>query len=283
MTVPLPPSTDLDLSSDHLRQVASSSRFAAALRVSARRSVWSALVLLSALASSGAAEPAPWPEWRAPMLASFETELRTVNAALVASPDSVPLLSKRGDCHVFLGRFAEAVADYEKMIALDPTTDAPHWRLGIAYYFAGEFAKSARQFEKYHAYDSRDRENGMWKFLADVQTGGVEKARAVMLPYTRFDREPFPSLYEMFAGKRTPEEVLVEIRDKGLEDNPQVAFFGNYYAGLGEAVLGRSDRALLLVEKAVALPAARTPSGPGYMWQVARLHWERLRGEHRRE
>lgn len=226
-----------------------------------------------------AAEPADEPAWRAPMLAKFADELKSLDAGLAQKPDSGPLHSKRGDCHLFLGHFAEAVADFEEMIALDPAEDAPHWRLGIAYYFAGDFAKSARQFEKYHAYDGRDRENGIWKFLAQAKADSLEKARAEMLAYTQFDREPFPSLYEMFAGKRTPDAVLAEITRKGLDDDTQVAFFGNYYAGLGEALLGRRERALELLGKAVALPQARASGGPGYMWQVARLHWERLRAE----
>jgi tetratricopeptide (TPR) repeat protein len=220
-----------------------------------------------------------WPEWRAPMMEQFTDELKDLDAALASSPDSIRLLSQRGDCHLFLGHFAQAVADFERTIALDSSLDAPHWRLGIAYCFNGQFAKSARQFEKYHAYDGRDRENGIWKFLAQASADGLERARAEMLIYTRFDREPFPSLYEMFAGKRTPDEVLAEITRKGLDDETQVVFFGNYYAGLDEAILGHRERALELLEKAVALPQARAPGGPGYMWQVARLHWERLRAE----
>ncbi len=235
--------------------------------------------MLIVAATGRSAEPTAWPEWRAPMLAKFAAELQTLDTALAASPDSIPLRAQRGDLHLFLGQFPQAVADYEKMIALDAREDAPHWRLGIAYYFAGQFEKSAQQFAKYHAYDGRDRENGIWKFLAQAQAEGVEKARAEMLVYTQFDREPFPSLYEMFAGKKTPDEVLAEITRKGLEDEMQVAFFGNYYAGLEEARLGKRDRALVLLEKAVALPQARAAGGPGYMWQVARLHWERLRAE----
>ena len=232
-----------------------------------------AALLLSALVATGAeSEPA----WRAEVIAKITDDFKTADAAVTRAPDSIPAHSHRGDANLFLGHFAEAVADFEKMIALDPEQDAPHWRLGIAYYFNGQFAKSARQFEKYHAYDGRDRENGIWKFLGDVKVDGLEKARAKMLTYTQFDREPFPALYEMFAGRLTPDDVLAEIQRKGLAGNRAVVFFGNYYAGLGEMVLGHRERAVELLGQAVEDPEAR---GAGYMWQVARLHWERLRAE----
>ena len=211
------------------------------------------------------------------MLAKTATELEQATAAIAQAPDTVRLYSRRGDCHLFLGHFAESVADFEKMIALDPAQDAPHWRLGIAYYFAGQFGKSARQFEKYHAYDGRDRENGIWKFLADARADGLEKARAGMLAYTQFDREPFPSLYEMFAGRRTTDEVLREIEEKGLTKNAAVVFFAHYYGGLNEALLGHRERAIELTAKAKASAWGRTAEGgPAYMWQVARLHADRL-------
>jgi lipoprotein NlpI len=222
------------------------------------------------------AEPAPWPEWRGPLLEKLAADLQRADAAVTQSPDSVAAYSRRGDLHLFLGDFAAAVADFEKMIALDPAEDAPHWRLGIACYFAGQYAKSARQFEKYHAYDGRDRENGIWKFLAQAEADGLEKARAGMLAYTQFDREPFPTLYEMFAGKCAPDDVFTEIDRKGLSGDHLVVFFANYYAGLDEALLGHRDRALALLRKAVEDPQAREA---GYMWQVARLQWERLAAE----
>lgn len=236
---------------------------------------------LAAVTFAVAVENPPLPaEERARMIAGFEETVRECDAALAKNPDAVRILSSRGDAYLFLGRFPEAVADFEKMIALDPAEDAPHWRLGIAYYFAGDFAKSARQFEKYHAYDGRDRENGIWKFLAQAKAGDIGKARAEMLVYSRFDREPFPSLYAMFAGKMTPSEVLAEIDRKGLGDDSNVVFFGDYYGGLGEELRGNREKALALLSKAVANPLGRgAPGGPGYMWQVARLHWERMRAE----
>ena len=210
--------------------------------------------------------------------AKTAAELDRCNAALAREPGSVALYSRRGDCPLFLGHVTRAIADFEKMIALDPAQDAPHWRLGIAYYFAGDFARAARQFVKYHACDGRDRENGIWKFLSQARGDGLPKARAEMLAYPRFDREPFPVLYEMFAGSRTTGEVFREIEAKGLSGDERVMFFANYYAGLNEALLGHRERAIELTQKAAASRWGRTAEGgPAYMWQVARIHAARLK------
>jgi lipoprotein NlpI len=235
-----------------------------------------AFAFLGVFAALAAEPPAPSAE-RTRMLAGFADSVASLTRAIAEKPREVGLYSRRGDCHLFLGRFAEAVADFEKMIALDPAQDAPHWRLGIAYYFAGQFARSARQFEKYHDYDGRDRENGIWKFLGDVKTHGLERARRDMLVYPRFDREPFPTLYEMFAGKKTTAEFLADLKERKLTNDPQVMFFANYYAGLNEELLGRHEPALVLLRAAVANTWGRTAeNGPAYMWQVARLHYESL-------
>ena len=235
----------------------------------------SSLILLAGICSTAAGEERS--EIRgaeSAMLSTFERRLTSMKE----EEASVEAHSRRGDLHLFLNQPREAVAEFEKMIALDPTQDAPHWRLGIAYYFAGDFAKSARQFEKYHSYDGRDRENGIWKFLAQARVDGVEKARREMLVYTQFDREPFPSLYEMFVGKRSGADVLAEVERKQLTDDSRVMFFAHYYAGLNEELLGNRDRGQVHVRKAVALftPEAAGRGGPGYMWQVARVHLLRM-------
>lgn len=232
-------------------------------------------VLLSAASGAVAAEPPIPAHERATMRAEFNAQVAALSAAIGQSPLEVALYSRRGDCHLFLGQFAAAVTDFEKMIALDPAQDAPHWRLGIAYQFTGQFAKSAQQFDKYHAYDRGDRENGIWKLLADVHVLGLEPARRAMLVYTRFDREPFPALYEMFGGRMTTREFLAGIKDRNLADNSRVMFFASYYAGLNEQILGHPEEALALLHQAVASPWGRTAEGgPAYMWQVARLHYE---------
>lgn len=236
-------------------------------------------IFLSAAITVTAAEPPIPPAARKEMAASFEARKKAAEAALATSPDSPDALTSRGDARLFLGDAKGAVADFEKEIALDPTRDAPHWRLGIAYYFAGDFAKSAKQFEKYHAYDNRDRENGVWQFFANARVAGIEKARAAMLSYTKFDREPFPAVYDMLAGKKTGDEVLAEMEKKGLKDTAIVMFFAHYYIGVNDDLLGKKDAAIGHLAKAVTLATkARATGGPGYMGIAALLHYEQISG-----
>ena len=233
------------------------------------------------LASGALAEDAPLSaESRREMIAAFEKSRTESDAALAKEPSGTEWLTRRGDARLFLGDAKGAVADFAKEIAVDPSHDAPHWRLGIAYHFAGDFAKSAKQFEKYHAFDGRDRENGVWQFLANARVVGLEKARATMLEYTRFDREPFPAVYEMLAGKKTGAEVFAEMEKKGHGDDAQVMFFAHYYVGLNEDLLGHKDAAREHLAQAVTLAMiAGARGGPGYMGQVARLHYEAMAGK----
>src|SRR3954462_4717325 len=89
-----------------------------------------------ALADEPAIEPPVSAENRAALQREFAEKITILDAEIAAAPSSTRLLSERGDAHLFLAHFDKAVADFERMIQLDPALDAPHWRLGIAYYFA---------------------------------------------------------------------------------------------------------------------------------------------------
>ena len=66
---------------------------------------------------------------------------RSAPGELVSAPAEERLLSprerdRRGDEHLFAGRFDEAIADYDAFLAVEPAFDAHHWRRGIACYYA---------------------------------------------------------------------------------------------------------------------------------------------------
>jgi lipoprotein NlpI len=219
---------------------------------------------------------------RSAMLKEYSEMAAALNERIKSAPESIGLYSQRGDCYMFLGEFEKCEADYEKMIALDPQLFAPHWRLGIAYYYTGKFEKSAKQFEAYHGYNDRDRENGIWEYMARAHVTGLKAARATMLKYELFDREPFPQMYAMFEGKDSTggDGILKEINEANeISDTERQRrlFFAQLYVGIYKELTGDTEAALDLLRAAAASKWGQTASGgPTYMWQVARLHFEQL-------
>lgn len=239
------------------------------------------LLLLTFLSSfpalnfSMADHPLPEAERKAIRETYGERE-KLLTARLEEAPKNVSLYSSRGDARLFLSKFAGAVADYEKMIVLDPKLDISHWRLGIAYYYVEKYAKAAHQFEIYHGYDNVDRENGIWRFMSQTRSAGPEKARKGLLKYEKTDRPPYPWLYSLYAGKMKPEQVVAAIKKAGFDEGYEVRvrFHADLYLGIHYELVGNNEKALEHLRKATANAFGRA-SGT-YMWQVARVHHDRL-------
>lgn len=227
-----------------------------------------------------AAEPTPLsPAQRTQLEDRLRMQLTAATRMIDAEPDQLAGWSSRGDARFFLVDFDGAVADYSRMVELNPALDTSHWRRGIAYFYAGEYEKAARQFERYHSYDNVDRENGIWRYLSQHKAYGREKAREGLLKYEKDDRQPFPDVYRLFAGKITPEEILANIAAADVSDNErdQRLFYAHLYIGLNHAVEGNEAAARSHLGKAVASTWPRRAGyGPNYMWHVARLHYDQL-------
>lgn len=205
-----------------------------------------------------------------------------LTTAIKTDSENDDLYSQRGDALFFLGDFKEAVADYDKMVALKPDLDASHWRRGIAYFYAGRYADAAAQFERYHSFDNVDRENGIWRYLSQSMDKGREEAQKELLRYEKDDREPFGDVYQLFAGKITPDQILAHIAAAKIDDRERQKreFYAHLYIGLHLAVLKEDAAALQHLDKAAA---NKWPAGAGYgahyMWRVAKLHEAQLKDQ----
>ncbi len=209
----------------------------------------------------------------------WTAELDAAEKIVAADPQNVNGYSQRGDARFFLGQFAEAVADYDKMVELDAELDDSHWRRGIAWFYAERFDQAADQFERYHSFDDVDRENGIWRYLSQYKAKGQETARKGLLKYKKDDREPFPSVYRLFAGEIEPESILDAISKAKISDEEREKrlFYAELYIGLNAAVDDQPDVARTHLREAVKNEWGRTAGyGPHYMWQVGRLHYELL-------
>ena len=211
---------------------------------------------------------------------SFEKSLDQSAEFIRENPKSLKGYSQRGDAYFFLGRMKEAVADYDRMIELDESERASHWRRGIALFYAERYQDAAAQYESYHSFDQIDRENGIWRYLSQHRADGQKKAREGLLKYQKDDREPFPAVYKLFAGTMTPDQILDQIEKAEISksEREKRRFYADLYIGLNHAVEGEDDSArvhLVAATRNTWGPVAGY--GPNYMWNVGRLHEALLR------
>ncbi len=205
----------------------------------------------------------------------LKQQIEALTTQIKETPDIVGLYSQRGDAYFYAGEFKEAVADYSKMVELNPQSDVSHWRRGIAYFYANQYDMAAGQFDRYHSFDNVDRENGIWRYLSHYKSKGADAARKELLKYDKDDREPFGDVYQLFSGTLTGKQILDKIESAEITENEREKrmFYASLYVGLYDAVEGRSDSARKNLTRAAQNTwAPKAGYGPHYMWQVARLH-----------
>ncbi|MEZ6127177.1 MAG: tetratricopeptide repeat protein [Planctomycetaceae bacterium] len=216
---------------------------------------------------------------RSALTTSFEAVLQQNPSPAGDDDNAISVHSRRGDALFFLQQFDKAVDEYQAMVKLDPSQDASHWRLGIALFFANQPQEAVAQFEKYHAFDDVDRENGIWRYLSQYKAAGADLAKKELLRYEKDDREPFPAVYQLFDGSLTPEAALATISDELPElEKDKRLFYTELYIGMHAVVQGQHDAAEDFLRLAVSRRWPRNNGfGPNYMWHVARVQWEQLR------
>jgi lipoprotein NlpI len=203
----------------------------------------------------------------------FERAIKLLTVLIDKDPKFADAWYLRGRSNFCAGKIAESVADFDKYVALSPGAESRQWERGIAYYYAGEFAKGAKQFELYQTYHDQDVENSVWRYLCVARTEGVEKAQANMLPISEDRRVPMMQIYDLYRGKLKPQDVL----SAAQAGNPMKEvlntrlFYTHLYLGLWHEAAGRAADA-----KEHLLKAEEHKIGH-YMWDVAHVHAERLR------
>ena len=246
-----------------------------------QRTLGSLVLVIATIGRVPAAEPDPHPlsrEQRNKLQSTLHEQVQLLTQS-ITDEATVEAYSRRGDAYFFLGQFPEALADYEKMVELNADLGAAHWRRGIARFYTEKYSAAASQFEEYHTFDNVDRENGIWRYLSQHRAYGIDKAREGLLKYEKTDREPFPAVYQLFAGRLSPEQIVRQIADAEIDDSERSKreFYAHLYIGLNHAIEGRDREAIQSLRQATASswgPAAGY--GPNYMWHVGRLHYELL-------
>lgn len=202
---------------------------------------------------------------------------RLWTAVIEMAPDMAAAYYYRGRARFCLGRFRESLADFDKHVAMRPELESRQWERGIAYYYAGQYAKGAGQFQLYQTFHDNDVENSVWRYLCVARTEGVDKARQTMLPIENDRRIPMMQIYDLYRGKLAPEDVLAVVEEGSPPPEARAArlFYAQLYLGLYYEAQGKPQLAKDFIERAAN--EHREDRGINrYMWEVARVHAEKL-------
>jgi lipoprotein NlpI len=207
------------------------------------------------------------------MLGEPRKALDDLNELLRLDPNAARAINERGGIHFKLGNLKESVADFDHYLKMRPDGFNEHWRRGISLYYARRFDDGRKQFEGYEKVSTTDVENAVWHFLCVAGKDGVDKARASLLKIGRDRRVPMMQVYDLFAGKLKPADVLKAV-EEGKPDEAERntrLFYAHLYLGLYAEVSGDSKAALEHMETAVKHRVRH------YMWDVARVHRDLLK------
>ncbi|MFK7766883.1 MAG: hypothetical protein AB8B55_06645 [Mariniblastus sp.] len=190
-------------------------------------------------------------------------------------PDDVRFQSFLGEVSFASGDFATCVTAYDNVIRLDAKSEPYLWQRGLALYYADRFKEGVEQFETHQTVNSNDVENAVWHLLCAAQISDVAAARKKLIPIVGDTRIPMSQVYEMFAGRMTPKEVLARAMKtsararEGGRGHKLQQYYAHLYIGLYHEMLGEKDAAMTALKKAKEInPLGKT----NFMGQVARVH-----------
>ncbi len=206
-------------------------------------------------------------------LRRFEQADADWSAALEREPQSAALYDRRGGVRFKLGQIDKSLEDFDRAIELEPQRAESHWRRGISLYYAGRFDEGAAQFELGKKVYANDVENAFWHFLCIARHRDLDSARAELLEVGFDRRVPLMVVYALLQGDAEPDDVLAAANKAADDETKDVQlFYGHLYLALYNDALGQKDAVREHLQATV-----NDYAHPGnYMWEVARVHWERL-------
>jgi lipoprotein NlpI len=208
-------------------------------------------------------------------LAKHEPAVADFDAAIALNPDYADAYDHRGSEQFKLAKIDESIADFDKAIELDPARERGHWKRGISYYYAHQYDLGRKQFESYQTFDDNDVENAVWRYLCMARGESVDKARRSILKIKDDPRVPMMQVYALYAGRAKPDDVLAAARagEPSPEELNNRLFYAELYLGLYFEAAGDRKQAGEHLEAAIRHRIGH------YMWDVARVHVELLKGD----
>ncbi|MBD2693761.1 tetratricopeptide repeat protein [Anabaena catenula] len=194
---------------------------------------------------------------------SLENQLQRWNEIIRNQPNNPNAYIQRGMFYFKLAKIEESIQDFDTAEKLDSQITPYLWQRGLSYYYAQRFAEGAKQFEIDLTVNSQDVEETVWRYLCIARLSGVTEARNSLLPVKNDSRQIMRSVYDLFAGNCTTDDVLNVGELQGVKGN----FYSHLYLGLYYEAENNVELAQEYIVK-----AADNYKIDDYMWYLAVVH-----------
>ncbi|BAY40145.1 hypothetical protein NIES2111_45280 [Nostoc sp. NIES-2111] len=199
---------------------------------------------------------------------SLENKLKQWDEVICKQTKNPNAYIRRGMVKFQLAKIDESIDDFDTAEKLDSRLKPYLWQRGLSYYYADRFAEGAKQFEIDLTVNSQDVEETVWRYLCMARVVGVTEARQQLLTVKNDPRRVMRSVYDLFAGNCTADDVL----NVGQAEGVKGLFYSHLYLGLYYEVENNGDLAQTYIVK-----AADKYKLDDYMWYLAQVH-KKLRG-----
>ncbi len=199
---------------------------------------------------------------------SLENQLKQWDEVIRKQPHNPNAYIRRGMVKFQLAKIDESIDDFDTAEKLDPRLKPYLWQRGLSYYYADRFAEGAQQFEIDLTVNSQDVEETVWRYLCMARLAGVTEARHHLLTVKNDPRRIMGSVYDLFAGNCTADDVLNVGKAEGLKG----LFYSHLYLGL----YYEAENNMALAQEYI-VQAANKYKLDDYMWSLAQVH-KNLRG-----
>jgi len=202
-------------------------------------------------------------------MGQLEQSLADYDKLIELQPEDANAYQRRGIARFKLGQFKESVADFDKELKLRPAGKPYHWQRGIALYYAGDYKAGREQFELHKTVNPGDVENAAWHFLCVAKESGVDAARKALIPVVGDTRIPMAKIHELFAGTANEDDVMraAILGNPDPDELKDRLFYAHLYVGLYHEAIGDAAGAKQHIDL-----AATNYRQNHYMGWVARVH-----------
>lgn len=184
-------------------------------------------------------------------------------------PLPIDLLYGIGEAQFAVGKPAQAIAAYDRIIVNRPDLKPRLWQRGLALYYAGDYKGGVDQLESHQNFNSQDVENSVWHLMMKAKISSVDAARKEMIQINRDRRKPMKEIFDMFAGTGSPAVVLDACGyNESTTVRDSATYHGWLYIGLYHEMMGDQQAAIRAMEKAVKF----NPLSTGLMAHIASTH-----------